>query len=206
MSFSLDVLLLPQIQQVQKWTNLIHQKSLSCWHPTSADIPPFSQSQRIQILKSCLILSLSKSSFECFFQLFLHSNSHWYYFALGHPLLQDNCREFFIGLSAFFFSQPRSILNITNIIPTQKSSVASHCKSSKSQLLCLLFKVLHNLALICLLCLNTSIETFHFCKTPRTWLPNFYHYFSFYMEWVFSLLSKSYVSFKAQLKLWALRL
>lgn len=36
-SFYLDVPLLPQIQHVQKWANLIHKNSLSCWHPSSVN-------------------------------------------------------------------------------------------------------------------------------------------------------------------------
>lgn len=65
-------------------------------------IPPFSQPQRIRILKPCLILSLSKPS-----EGFLppsHSNSHLHLLGLDSHHLLDNSRKFFIGLSAFLLS------------------------------------------------------------------------------------------------------
>lgn len=97
-----------------------------------------------------------------FLPLSLHSNSHWHLLGLDpHHQLLDNCRKFFTGLSAFPSSQSWSILHTTDIFhsltfPNSKTFNGFSVPSLKSKFLCPFFKVLHNLALICIPCLNPS--------------------------------------------------
>lgn len=110
---------------------------------------------------SCWIWNLSESSVESFFHLSLHPSSRWYHLGSGlHHLLLHNRRKFCSGLCASSppnFNQQLCITNIILLLHLKILWWLLAAKSSSFTFLCPLFQVLHDRALICLLCVNPSI-------------------------------------------------